>query len=222
MGIFKRLSDILSANVNHLLDRAADPRVMAGQIVRELTDAVRTLRSAVARAVASERMIEDDIARCRRTADLWAERAEWAVARGEDDLARRSLKHKTEQLARAEGLEDDRSRAARHTEKLRGDLAAVEQRLQETQRRLDELAARDTAARARRTAREAMASASDLDTAGELDRLERRVRASEFEDEALRELEGPEIDLDRVVRQARLDEKIDEELKALKARSAKS
>lgn len=70
MGIFKRLSDILSANVNHLLDRAADPRVMAGQIVRELTDAVRTLRSAVARAVAAERMIEDDIARCRRTADL--------------------------------------------------------------------------------------------------------------------------------------------------------
>src|SRR5262245_22483285 len=100
MGILKRLSDLLVANVHALLDRAEDPELMLGQVVRELDEGLTAARAYAATTLAVEKRIGRDLEQSRSTAARWEVRAREAVRVGREDLARRALlrKHEEETL----------------------------------------------------------------------------------------------------------------------------
>ena len=95
-NIFKRISDILAANLNDLIDRVEDPERMVKQIIREMEDNIRIAEESVIDAIASEKQLQKDLEHHRQQAATWRQRAEEALRADQEDLARAALTRKKE------------------------------------------------------------------------------------------------------------------------------
>src|SRR5688572_2073944 len=102
MGIFDRMSRLIRANVNDVLDRAEDPEKMIDQILRDMDSNMRTARTQVASMIAQEKELEADLHETRQLSEEWASKARRAVEAGKDDLAREALRRKRDNDENAE------------------------------------------------------------------------------------------------------------------------
>jgi phage shock protein A len=217
MGIFSRVSDILTANLNALLDRAEDPEALLAQVVREMEDGLARARRSAAAAIAAERRLRRERDDHRVRADHWKGRAAEALAAGREDLARRALARKQEHDALTRSLEEQHAEALRTGDSARTALRALEARLAEARRKQRTLLARRRAAQVRvEVGRHLGAGRADFGASqARFDRLEARLNQSVDELDAdadlhdLARLEAEFTDLER----QRL---IDGELAALK------
>ena len=96
MGIFKRISDIISANLNDLTEKFENPEKMLKQAVREMESAIDQVTQQTAKAMANEKTLARELRRNRSQCEQWQERATKAVKAGDDDLARKALARKNE------------------------------------------------------------------------------------------------------------------------------
>src|SRR4051812_33075819 len=149
MGIFSRVSDIITANLNGLLDRAEDPEAMLAQVVREMEAGVAAARRSAAVAVAAERRLQREWDDNRSQADHWTGRAREALAAGREELARRALARKHEHAALAQVLAEQHADASQTGRSARTALRALEARLAEARRKQRTLVARHRTAQVR-------------------------------------------------------------------------
>ena len=105
MSIFSRVSDIINANVSDMLDRAEDPQKMVKMLIFEREEQIDTARHGIAKAIAGEKKLEANLNKQRQEAAEWLAKAESAVERGDDDLARKCLSRKNQIRARHLNLE---------------------------------------------------------------------------------------------------------------------
>jgi len=199
MGIFTRISDIISANFNDLLEDYEDPEKMLKQAIREMEEAIGTARPDVARAMANEKTIAKELASNEAQVATWAERAEKAVEAGDDDLARKALNRRKEYDKIAAALRDQHGAAKEASQTLRRQLEAMQAKLKDAQRRLATLTARQKAAQVRAKVAQAEAGLApelDQDAFDKFDRLAQKVEMAEAEAEALSELARSERDAD--------------------------
>ena len=148
MGLFGRVGDILSANLNDMVDRFEDPEKMLKQAVREMETAIAEARRETARAMAAEKLAGKDLADSERQVRDWRRRRAGGAS-GDDALARKALARKQEHDKVSAALRDQASAAADASGALRRQLEAMQAKLSEATRRLGTLAARNKAAAVR-------------------------------------------------------------------------
>ena len=219
MSVFKRLSDIVSANIHHLLDRCEDPEKMCKQVVRELEENLGRVRQAVVKAMAGERQLRSALDQNRDIAAEWAERAEQALGDDDEDLARRALRQKVTYQRAADHLQEQWEQAAAGAEDLRSQLVILEQKLHEARRYRDMLIARKRVAEAKRQVERSLVSLSSFqDRIQQLGRMAEVVQQLELEVAAETELRSEEATLAERFRTRQEEAQVEAELKALRRR----
>lgn len=190
MNIFKRISDIISANLNDLVEGCEDAEQMLRQAIREMDDAVHKARPDVAKAMANEKSIAKELAANQAQQRTWETRTESAVEAGDDALARKAIERRKEYEKIVAALQDQHVAALEASQMLRRQLEAMEAKLADAQRRLNTLVARNRAAeiRTKMAASDAGPRLDDNNAFSKFDRLSRKVEMAEAEAEAMAEL----------------------------------
>ncbi|MEX2120015.1 MAG: PspA/IM30 family protein [Pirellulales bacterium] len=191
MGIFKRISDIISANLNELTDGLEDPEKMLRQAVREMEQAIADATQQTAKAMANERTMARELDRNRQQVKQWQVRAENAVESGDDESAKKALSRKHEHEKLAVALDDQLESAREACRALRCQLDGMKAKMAEARRNLTTLSTRKRAADFRnKMATPANAFSVDVDdnAFAKFDRLRDRVERAEAEAQALAEL----------------------------------
>jgi phage shock protein A len=146
MGLFKRISDIISANLNEMTDGLEDPEKMLKQAVREMEQSITDATQETAKVLANEKLLVKELTHNRQQALDWQAKAEKAVDAGDDNLARKALSRKQEHQKLVIALEDQLKLAQETTQALKHQLDGMRAKLAEAKRSLATLSARKKAA----------------------------------------------------------------------------
>jgi phage shock protein A len=223
VSIFSRVSDILNANVSDMLDRAEDPEKMVKMLIFEMEEQIATAREGIAKAIAGEKKLEANLKKNRGSADEWHAKAEAAVARDDEDLARKCLARKKEHERIADSLQPQWESARKTSDVLKSDLRRMEEKLDEAIRRRDSLIARQMAAEAQREVQGVAPTINRVQRSfDKFDRMERKIEGMEAEAAAYAELSEYSTDLDREVVRSQRDAEVEIELAMLKQQAKAS
>jgi phage shock protein A len=220
MRLFQRIGDIIAANLNDLVDRFEDPEVMLKQAIREMETMIEGATGGAARAIAGERLLSRDLADHERKGATWRARAEEAVVRGDDALARQAIARAHEHEAMGQALLAQRTSAEQTAQALRGQVAAMRAKQAEARRKLASLSARRQVAQTGR-ALHGMASRTTSGTNGfaRFEKMHRQIEEAEAEAEALGELyESAEVSLEAEAEARERSRRVEADLAALKER----
>lgn len=215
-SIFSRIVDIIQANINDMLDRAEDPEKMLKQMIIEMEEAVAKTTTAVAKAMANEKSLEQQYERHRRSAQEWEQKAVQALQNGREDLARQALERKQAFERAALDLEKTLLEARQATTQLRSQLEKLKARLEEARTRYATLSARAQAARTRKELAQALSGVGG-DAFSKFERYEKKILQQEAEAQAVAELAG-ESPLEEEFARMETRSAVDEELARLKAK----
>jgi phage shock protein A len=220
MGILDRISRIVRANVNDIIDRAENPEVMIDQIIRDMESGIEEARGQVATMIAQQKLLEADLSDSEKLESAWEDKAKRAVEAGKDDLAREALRRKRDSAENA-ALYQEQLDAQRHAvERLKSQLSQLEAKYQHTLSQRDSLLARQRRARAQREVTEKITEFSPFDPSADLDRMERKIRQDEAEAAARLEMSDDSYETQFEALEA--DDEIERELAALKSGQSSS
>ena len=213
-GIMDRLSRLIRANVNDLIDNAEDPEKMIDQILRDMHESISMARAQVAAMIAQEKELEFDAAETKKLAGEWGRKAERAVTAGKDDLAREALRRKRDNEENSAIYSEQLGVQSQAVAKLKDQLRQLEAKYQATLGARDSLIARQRRAKAQRQVAEAIVVFTPLDPSSELDRMERKIRSEEAHAAAALEIGDDSFESQFQALEAESD--VEDELDALK------
>jgi phage shock protein A len=217
MGILDRLSTILRANINAMLDQAEDPEKTLDQLIRDMADAIGQARGQVAEMIAQEKLLEADMERNNNLAREWGQKAELAVSRGADDLAKEALRRKIDYANNAHAYTSQLQAQQEVVTKLKHDLTQLENKYEGAVRNREALIARHRRAVAQQKVAKTAAQLNTMDPSSELGRMEERIRLEEARAAALSEVQG-RATLEDQFAALEGDTELDQQLADLKAK----
>ncbi len=227
MGIFQRISDIISANLNDLTEGFEDPERMLKQAIREMEQTIADSTQETAKVLANEKLLAKELANNERQADDWQHKAEQAVTSGDDNLARKALSRKQEHQKLVTALQDQLTAAQDVSRTLKHQLEGMQAKLAEAKRNLATLSARQRAADFKKkmstTEIAVDTGAASDDAFAKFERMREKVERAEAEAEALAELRGVKSSASEEFSPSKseADAEIDAELEALKRKKHK-
>jgi phage shock protein A len=181
MGIFTRFRDIVSANINAMLDRAEDPEKMIKMMIREMEDTLIELKSACAGVIAGRKKLQRRLDEISERQTLWAQRAQLAVEKGRDDLAREALQEKRRFTEMSERLEHEISEHSGLINQYHEDVHALEAKLTSAKEKKRMLIERHRKARNKKRAQEDIRRMDSSETMARFEHLENRIERMEAE-----------------------------------------
>ncbi len=150
MGIISKLSTVIKSNINDLISRAENPEKMLNQIILDMRDQLAKAKREVAAAIADERKLKSQLEDEAKQARDWEHRAMLAVREGRDDLAKQALIRQQEHGERVQVLQQTWQAQAGETEKLKGSLRQLNDKIEEAKRKRNLLIAKQKRAQAQR------------------------------------------------------------------------
>jgi phage shock protein A len=216
MGIFSRLTDIINSNINAILARAEDPEKIIRLIIQEMEDTLVEVRSTAVRTIAERKQIERRLAGLRREQEEWQKKAELALTRGREDLAKGALLAKARLGEAAERLSLQLAQLDEALAKQNEDLAKLQTKLADAKARERTIVARHKTAAARLKVRAKLYDERIADALARFEQVERALDEAEGKVEAydLGRQPSVESELSGLAAEAA----VEEELAALKAR----
>jgi len=220
MSVFKRFSDVLNSNVNAMLDKAENPEKLVRMIISEMESTLLNVRTESAKTIADKKEMERQIKNYEAEIELWQKRAELALEKGRDDLAKQALqeKHRIEQAIEAQSKEFNALEAS--LERLDHDIAKLQSKLNEAVARRKAIVARHETVKATIHMRKRMDTNGIDEALYRFDRFEKRMDQMEAEVEAM-DL-GRNVSLSQQIDSLQVNEDLDKELEDLKAKMKKA
>lgn len=215
MGIFSRFTDIVNSNINALLDKAEDPEKMVRLIIQEMEDTLVEVRSASAKTIANKKDIANQIAKYESDASEWEAKAELALSKDREDLARAALQEKKKSAEAAEALSKELAIVDEQISKLQDEIAQLQEKLADAKSRQKTIIMRQKTASSRLEVKKTLDSTKVDNAMGRFEQYERKIDDLESQVEA--------YDLGKKTLQDEFAEleasdKVDDELAALKAK----
>ncbi len=215
MGIFSRSRDIFAANMTELLDRAEDPSRMIRMIILEMEETLVEVRASAARSIADGKEMRRALNRLHELQASWTEKAELALSKDREDLAKAALLERQKAADMAEGLKAEIDVIDQTLKSYEADIAKLQGKLREARARQNAIQSRIESAVTRARARELTNGNRTEDAFSKFEILERRADFAEGRADALG-MTGPKS-LEEEIAELRASEKVDAELEAMKA-----
>ncbi|MFH1153302.1 MAG: phage shock protein PspA [Pseudomonadota bacterium] len=215
MGIFTRFRDIISSNMNSMLDKAEDPEKMIKLMIREIEDTLVELKASCAGVIASKKKVERSLDSARERLEQWASRAELAVNKGRDDLAREALVEKRRISDIVDSLDKELMEHTGLVEQYQNDIRQLEDKLQTSREKQRMLVQRHIHAQRKKQAQEDIRRMDNAETLAKFDQMENRIEQMEAEAELVNF--GVKTSLDEQFEEIVVDDEIEKELNALKS-----
>ena len=218
MTIFSRITDIINANINSLLERAEDPKKMIRLMIQEMEDTLVEVRSQSVRTIADKRQIERKIERLETNAREWEDKAAFALGKGREDLAKSALLVRRKLEDQAALLREELALIEASLARNNEDLAKLQAKIDEAKARKSSIELRMKTAKGRVRVREALHDDRVEDALNRFGSLERRI--DELEAGAEVYDMGKAKTLDQEFAELEADADVVEDLARLKARVA--
>jgi phage shock protein A len=217
MGIFTRFRDIISSNINAMLDKAEDPEKLIRLMIREMEDTLVEIKTACAGVMAGGKKIKRQLEGLGARVQYWEEKAELAVNKSRDDLAREALIEKRKFNRRMETLENDLAEHDLLIEQYQDDIRQLEEKLKSARDKQRMLVQRHIHAQKKMQAQEELRRIDSSETVMKFDELENRIERMEAEADLINY--GKKTSLEEELERLSVDEEIENELRALKTPS---
>ena len=215
MGIFSRFSDIVNSNINALLDKAEDPEKMVRLIIQEMEDTLVEVRSSSAKTIAEKKELQRVVTRLQEETADWQAKAELALSKERDDLARAALIERQKAAEQAEAVAADIANLDEHISKLQDEVSQLQEKLADAKARQKSMLMRQKTVASRLEVKKTLDSNRINDAMYKFERYEQKIDTLEAQVEAY-DL-GKKTLKDEFAELAAQD-KIDTELAALKAK----
>jgi phage shock protein A len=219
MGIFSRTLDIFAANMTDMLDRAEDPAKMIRMIILEMEETLVETRASAARLIADQKEMRRHIMKLSALETNWEEKAELALSKGREDLAKAALVERQKATDLAEQLAGEIATLEESLKSSEQDIAKLQTKLREARTRQNMITNRMETANNKLRVREAYAGERAQDAFSRFELLERRADLAEGRAEAA-SLAGEPKSLEEEIAELKSSEKVDAALAAMKAKSA--
>ena len=215
MGIFTRFRDIVSSNINAMLDKAEDPEKLIKLMIREMEDTLIELKASCAGVIAGRKKNQRRLDNLVSRQEQWQARASLAVSRGRDDLAREALNEKRRFADMVSSLKQDLMEHDDMVRKYQEDITLLEDKLHTAREKQGLLVQRHVHARKKRRAQEEIRRVDNFETIARFDHLENRIDRMEAEADLVNFGKKPTVEeeFDNLI----LDDDIEKELAALKS-----
>jgi phage shock protein A len=210
--VFSRARDIFAANITELLDRSEDPAKMIRVVILEMEETLVEVRATAARSIADVKEMRRACTRLDEIQNDWTAKAELALSKDRDDLAKSALIERQKAAEMADGLKAEMDQIEQVLRGYEADIAKLQGKLREARARQNAIAARFESAVARAKAREVMHGSRTLDAFSKFELLERRADFAEGRAEAL-----GISSLEDEIHDLKAAEAVDRELDAMKA-----
>src|SRR3954469_7649726 len=215
MSIFSRTRDIFAANITEMLDRSEDPAKMIRMIILEMEETLVEVRASAARCIADAKEMRRAMSRLDELQTSWTEKAELALSKNREDLAKAALMERQKAADMSDGLRAEIKVIDDTLKTYEGDIAKLQAKLREARARQNAISARYESAVTRARAREVMHGNRTEDAFSRFEVLERRADFAEGRADALG-MTGPKS-LEEEIAELQASESVDKELEAMKA-----
>jgi len=184
MGIFSRLSDIVNANINSLLDKAEDPEKMIRMVIQEMEETLVEVRSTTARIIADKKELVRRNDKLARQAHDWEQKAELALSKQREDLAKAALLEKAQVNEVIELVREDMHKLDASLDKLGREIEQLQAKLNDARARQKAMLMRHTATQSRHTVNRKLYDSNIDQALHRFEHFERRIETMESEIEA--------------------------------------
>jgi phage shock protein A len=216
MGLLDRVSTLIRANLNDVLDRAEDPEKVIRQLLIDMNNQLLQVKTQVAASIADEKRLYQRYQENKDKATEWERKAELALDRGSEDLAKEALSRRNSVQQSADGFYQQWQEQNTQVQQLKEALRELERKIQEAEAKKDLLIARNRRAKAETNIRETLAGIGKSSAASQFERMEEKVSEQEARAKAAAELEGDTLDAQFAALEG--ETSLDSDLAALKAR----
>ncbi|WP_419149285.1 phage shock protein PspA [Pseudoalteromonas 'SMAR'] len=217
MGIFSRFADIVNSNINAILDKAEDPEKMVRLIIQEMEDTLVEVRSTSAKTLAEKKELTRRLEQLQAQVDDWQQKAELALSKEREDLARSALLEKQKSADDVAALEKELEHVDTHIEKLQQEVSTLQDKLADAKARQKAIVLRQRSAESRLEVKKTLDSNKVDDALNRFERFESKIDGLESQVESYdlgkKSLSDEIADLQK-------NEKIDDELEQLKKKMA--
>ncbi|MCP3944084.1 MAG: phage shock protein PspA [Desulfobacteraceae bacterium] len=215
MGIFTRFRDIISSNINAMLDQAEDPEKLIKLMIREMEDTLIEIKSSCANAIASQKKVQRLLEETREREGFWEEKAELAVTKGRDDMARQALLEKRRFTQRVDAVDEEFTQLSMIIEQYRDDIQELENKLKSAREKQRMLVQRHIRAKQKKKTQQKIRQVDSQDVIQRFDKIETNIERMEAEADLVNF--GRKTSLEEEFESLSADEEIEQQLQDLKS-----